>query len=103
MPSRVWNGNGAVALLDSVREEHALLLEHCDPGTALGDLTDQDAILDIGADVLFQLWAAPAPAEPFEPLEAVTDWFAELITERQATARPSAPAAVGRRSSRSAP
>ena len=29
----VWAGNGAVALLDSVREEHALLLEHCDPGT----------------------------------------------------------------------
>jgi streptomycin 6-kinase len=81
---RVWAGNGAVALLDSMREEHALLLEHCDPGTALGDLSDHDAILDAGADVLSQLWDADAPAEPFEPLEAVTDWFAELVTERQA-------------------
>lgn len=81
---RVWAGNGAVALLDAVREEHALLLEHCDPGTPLGDLTDHDAILDTGAEVLSQLWAANAPAEPFEPLEAVTDWFAELVTERQA-------------------
>jgi streptomycin 6-kinase len=80
---RVWNGNGAIALLDSDRDEHALLLEHCDPGTSLRELTDEDAILDIGADVLLQLWAAPAPAEPFEPLEAVTEWFADLVTERQ--------------------
>ena len=25
---------------------------------------------------------APAPDEPFEPLEAVTDWFAELVPQR---------------------
>jgi len=81
---RVWAGNGAVMLLDAAREEHALLLERCDPGTALRDLVDHDEILDTGADVLAQLWNADAPAEPFEPLEAVTDWFAELITERQA-------------------
>ena len=58
---RVWAGNGAVMLLDAAREEHALLLERCDPGTALRDLVDHDEILDAGADVLSQLWDADAP------------------------------------------
>jgi streptomycin 6-kinase len=79
----VWAGNGAVTLLEHAREEHALLLERCDPGTPLGDLPDHDAILDAGATVLGQLWAAPAPAEPFEELAAVTEWFADVVVERQ--------------------
>jgi streptomycin 6-kinase len=81
---RVWAGDGAVVLLDAAPEEDALLLERCDPGTPLADLDDRDAILDIGADVLVRLWRAPAPEAPFEPLEAVTDWFAELVEARQA-------------------
>ncbi len=80
---RVWAGEGAVVLLDAAPEDHALLLERCDPGTPLADLDDHDAILDIGADVLARLWRAPAPETPFEPLEAVTDWFAELVVARQ--------------------
>jgi streptomycin 6-kinase len=81
---RVWNGTGAVRLLDEVREHGALLLERCEPGTPLGDLDDHDAILDIAAGVLFQLWSAPVPDDdPFETLEAIADWFAELVRERQ--------------------
>jgi streptomycin 6-kinase len=80
---RVWAGDGAVQLLDAAREEHALLLERCVPGTPLGDLEDRDAVLDTGADVLARLWRAPAPEEPFEPLAAVADWFAELVAARQ--------------------
>ena len=80
---RTWAGDGAVLLVDDAPEEHALLLERCVPGTPLADLDDRDAILDIGADVLARLWRAPAPDEPFEPLEAVTDWFAELVAARQ--------------------
>ena len=53
------------------------------PGTALADLDDRDAILDTGADVLARLWRAPVPDEPFEPLAAVTDWFAEVVAARQ--------------------
>jgi streptomycin 6-kinase len=80
---RAWGGNGAVQLVDAAPDEHALLLEHCDPGTPLGDLADHDAILDIGAGILTRLWSAPAPAERFEALAAVTNWFADLVTERQ--------------------
>jgi len=93
---RAWNGDGAVRLLDHAPDEHAMLLERCEPGTPLGDLGDTDAILDIGADVLQQLWSAPVPKDaPFEPLGDVTGWFAELVTERQATCgRPIAGALV---------
>jgi streptomycin 6-kinase len=80
-----WNGNGAVRLLEHAPDEDAMLLERCDPGSALGDTTDLDAILSIGADVLARLWSAPLAEHgaPFEPLEAVTDWFAELVVARQ--------------------
>jgi streptomycin 6-kinase len=81
---RAWNGNGAVRLLEWAPDEHALLLERCDPGSPLAALGDDDAILDIGADILGRLWSAPVPVgAPFEPLAAVTDWFAELVVERQ--------------------
>jgi streptomycin 6-kinase len=81
---RVWNGTGAVQLLDEVREHGALLLERCEPGTPLGRIEDTDMVLDIAAEVLSQLWSAPVPdAAPFEPLEAIADWFAELVVERQ--------------------
>jgi streptomycin 6-kinase len=77
-----WNGNGAVRLWRHAADDWALLLERCEPGTALGALTDHDAVLDAGADVLRRLWSAP-PDERIEPLEAVTDWFADLVEERQ--------------------
>jgi streptomycin 6-kinase len=81
---QVWNGDGAVRLLDVAPEHDALLLEMCEPGTALSALADHDEILDIGADVLRRLWDAPVPPDaPFEPLAAVTDWFADLVRERQ--------------------
>ena len=70
-------------LLQRSASEHALLLEHCEPGTPLSELSDHDAVLDAGADVLRRLWSAPVPDTPFEPLEAVTDWFAELVETRQ--------------------
>ena len=47
-------------------------------------LGDHDAILDIGAGLLAQLWSAPVPdGAPFERLDAIADWFAELVRERQ--------------------
>jgi streptomycin 6-kinase len=81
---RVWNGTGAVQLVDEAREHGALLLEPCEPGTPLSGVDDRDAILDIAAGVLSRLWSVPVPdAAPFEPLEAIADWFAELVRERQ--------------------
>jgi streptomycin 6-kinase len=81
---RAWKGDGAVRMLEWAPDEHALLLERCDPGTPLAALDDHDEILDIGADVLRRLWSAPVPVDaPFEPLGAVTEWFADLVVERQ--------------------
>src|ERR1044072_5364741 len=42
---RVWDGDGAVRLLDDAPDRHALLLERCFPGTMLAEV-DQDAALD---------------------------------------------------------
>jgi streptomycin 6-kinase len=81
---RAWNGDGAVQLLEWASDEHAMLLERCDPGSPLGALADHDEVLDIGAEILERLWRAPVPADaPFEPLAAVTGWFADLVDERQ--------------------
>src|SRR5215470_15906809 len=35
---RIWNGNGAVKLFDHDPEEHALLLERCQPGDHLAEV-----------------------------------------------------------------
>src|SRR5262245_40447264 len=64
---RVWNGDGAVRLLESDRAHSALLIERCEPGTALLERgrVEQDAVI---ADLLLRLWRAPIPAQPFRPL-----------------------------------
>src|SRR6185436_8622576 len=48
---RLWNGNGAVRLLDHDRDEHALLLEKCDPGIHLSSRPGREA-LDVFVDLL---------------------------------------------------
>ena len=53
-----WAGNGAVRLLAHDPDRHALLLEHCEPGTPLSDL-EQDAALDVLIELLPRLWRAP--------------------------------------------
>jgi streptomycin 6-kinase len=79
-----WNGLGAPHLFDQAPEEHALLMERCEPGTPLSDLTDPEEKVDIGAQVLSRLWRADATTHAFEPLAAVADWFADLVEERRA-------------------
>jgi streptomycin 6-kinase len=71
-----WDGDGAVRLLDHEREQWALLLERCTPGTKLGD-TDLEPsnALAIGADLLTRLWREPTDRAPYEQLADVTrDW-----------------------------
>lgn len=78
-----WGGLGAPRLFDAAPEEHALLMERCVPGTPLGDIDDPETQVDVGAEVLSRLWRAKPPADTFEPLTAVADWFADLVEERR--------------------
>jgi streptomycin 6-kinase len=73
-----WGGNGAVLLLAHDAERHALLLEHCEPGTPLSDL-EQDQALDVMCGLLPRLWK-PA-GEPFRPLADEAAWWAEYLPE----------------------
>jgi streptomycin 6-kinase len=73
---RVWDGNGAVRLLDTDSASGALLLERCEPGTHLRALPEeaQDVVI---AHLLPRLWRAPAPDHPFRPLSALTGMWAD--------------------------
>ena len=73
----MWNGNGAVRLLD--RDGDALLLERCDPGTPLSLLAAEspDAALDVIVDLLPRLWIDAD--EPFTSLAGEAErWAANL-------------------------
>jgi streptomycin 6-kinase len=91
---RVWDGAGAVRLLRHDADRWALLVERCEPGTALhrAGLTPE-AALTAGAEVLRELWsvAPPAPDDgtaTFDELAAVTVPWAALVRERMDRHRP---------------
>ena len=80
---RVWDGEGAVRLLDARVFGHtsALLVEACRPGTPLSVLpeAEQDGIV---AKLLPRLWISPPKAHPFRTLQSMCDSWAEEFDER---------------------
>jgi streptomycin 6-kinase len=75
---RVWDGAGTVQLYDDhlVGETSALLLERCDPGTALRDVVPPEQQDVVVAGLLTRLWRAHT-AGPFRPLAHMCDFWAE--------------------------
>ena len=73
---RVWDGDGAIRLLDEEPEEHALLLERCVPGTPLSAAGAETA-LDVFVELLPRLWK-PA-GSPFRSLAAEAAWWADSL------------------------
>ena len=73
---RFWDGDGTVRLLLSDAGLNAMLLEQCEPGTALRDLPEleQDVVV---ARLLRRLWRRPAAPHPFRPLSAMTAHWAD--------------------------
>jgi streptomycin 6-kinase len=77
-----WNGDGAVRILEADRDCNAMLLEHCEPGTPLGELPEpeQDVVI---AGMLRRLWRTPAAPNPFRPLtRMLAQWADETIAAR---------------------
>jgi streptomycin 6-kinase len=73
-----YDGRGAVRLLAHDPGRNALLLERCEPGTALSEL-DEEESLRIAAGVLRRLWRPPAEGHRFALLaDAATRWASEL-------------------------
>lgn len=77
---RIWDGEGAIRLLDDDAGTGALLLERCRPGTPLKVLpeSEQDAVL---TSLLPRLWVTPPSGHPFRALSSMCDrWAVEFET-----------------------
>jgi streptomycin 6-kinase len=76
---RLYDGHGIVRLLDSDREQGALLLERLSPGTMLAEVADDVAATSIAAGVMRKLWQGPGGTPPAEhTFPSVADWAAGL-------------------------
>lgn len=76
---RLWNGEGAIRLIDHDAQQHALLLEKCTPGDHLST-AGAGVGLDVMIDLLPRLWV-PA-GEPFPSLaDEVEHWVQALPVE----------------------
>ncbi|MEE1751559.1 aminoglycoside phosphotransferase family protein [Streptomyces sp. SP18CS02] len=58
---RVWNGDGAVLLLDDDPDAGTMLLERLDAGRPLSSVADDSAAMRILAELMARLAAVPAP------------------------------------------
>jgi streptomycin 6-kinase len=79
---RFWNGDPTVRLLEADGALGAMLLERCDPGTALCESPEpeQDVVL---ASLLRRLWKTPPAGHPFRPLsEMIESWITETLAQR---------------------
>ena len=75
---RLWNGDGAVRLLDRFPACDALLLERCIPGTPV----PPERAIDVLIGLLPRLWK-PATAPPFRTLADEASHWAATLRERR--------------------
>ncbi len=88
----VWNGKGAVRLLERDPVSGAMLLERLRPGTPLSGLADKENALRTACRVLRRLWRPLPDGHPFSTVTALLDnWSRELPSTYEALGRPFAP------------
>ena len=78
---RFWSGDPTVRLLQGEDDLGAMLLERCEPGTALRTMPEpeQDVVV---ARLLRRLWRVPAAPHPFRPLSEMTaHWGTETLAQ----------------------
>jgi streptomycin 6-kinase len=73
---RFWNGDPTVRLLDADDDLGAMLLERCEPGTALRTLPEAEQHVVI-ARLLRRLWRSPVGPHPFRPLSALMAYWSD--------------------------
>jgi streptomycin 6-kinase len=82
----LWDGDGAVRLLNRDDSRNAILIERCEPGTPLSEI-EPDAALDVLIGLLPRLWKPAGP--PFRTLADEAAWWAgNLPREWEANGRP---------------
>ncbi len=77
---RFWDGNPTVRILMADDDLNAMLLERCEPGTALHALPEceQDVVI---SGLLHRLWRLPSRQHPFRPLSALTAYWSNETLE----------------------
>jgi streptomycin 6-kinase len=78
---RFWNGEPAVELLNADDALGAMLIERCNPGTALRTLPEieQDEVI---AGLLRRLWRSPSAPHPFRHLsELMQHWIVATLAD----------------------
>ena len=78
---RFWAGDPSVRLLEADEGLNAMLLERCEPGAVLRELSEpeQDVVI---AGLLRRLWRKPPTPHPFRPLSTMTAcWADETLAE----------------------
>jgi streptomycin 6-kinase len=73
---RFWDGDAAVRLLECDAGLNAMLLERCEPGSAIQELPEpeQDVVV---AGLLRRLWRKPETPHAFRPLSTMTAYWAD--------------------------
>ena len=76
---RFWDGDPTVRLLATDDDLGAMLLERCQPGTALRDIPEpeQDVVI---AGLLRRLWRAPSSPNTFRPVSAQLKFWSDEAT-----------------------
>ena len=78
---RFWDGDPTVRLLEADEDLGAMLLERCEPGTALRTRPEPEQDLVI-AGLLRRLWRLPSPPHAFRPLSAMLAfWRDETLAQ----------------------
>jgi streptomycin 6-kinase len=75
----LWDGHGAVKLLERDDGRSAMLLERCEPGTTLA-AAGADVALEVLIGLLPRLWVEAG--EPFHTLEDEAAWWIEYLPEQ---------------------
>lgn len=78
---RFWNGDPTVRLLEAEDDLDAMLLERCQPGTALRSMPEPEQDLVISG-LLRRLWRSPCAPHPFRPLSILMSyWSGETLKD----------------------
>jgi streptomycin 6-kinase len=81
----LWEGDGAVHLLERDESGFVILIERCEPGKHLSSLGADEA-LDVVIGLLPRLWK-PA-GEPFHSLTEEAAWWADYLPKQDWSAEP---------------
>jgi streptomycin 6-kinase len=73
---RFWDGDPTVRLLEADDDLGAMLLERCQPGTALRAMPEPEQDLVISG-LLRRLWRLPPAPHPFRPLSMLMKYWSE--------------------------